>query len=263
MSHQHKIAIVTGGAGGIGRCITEEFLKAGATVACIDMDAEAGRGLEERYGAERLYFYAGDIAEQSVLDDFTARVVSRFGQVDYLINNACISKKGLLSECSYEDFEYVQRIGVTAPYYLTLRLKPHFAEGAAIINISSSRQFMSQPDTESYSAAKGGIGALTHSLSVSLTGKVRVNAINPGWIDTAAYHGKGERAEPAHSAPDRLQHPAGRVGIPQDIAAMVLFLCSDAAGFITGENISIDGGMGRLMIYHGDEGWTFNPGGQS
>lgn len=263
MSHHHKISVVTGGAGGIGRCLTEELLKAGAVVACIDTDSAAGRWLEEQYGTERLFFYAGDIAQQSVLDDFTAQVISRYGQVDYLINNACISRKGLQSECSYEDFEYVQRIGVTAPYYLTLRLKEYFAPGASIVNISSSRERMSQPDTESYTAAKGGIGALTHALSVSLAGKVRVNAISPGWIDTTAYHGTGESAEPVHTEPDRLQHPAGRVGTPADIAAMVLFLCSEAAGFITGENITIDGGMSKQMIYHGDEGWTYHPGGQS
>ncbi|MEK3794487.1 SDR family oxidoreductase [Paenibacillus sp. FSL R7-0204] len=262
MSHHNKIAIVTGGAGGIGRCITGELLKAGAVVACIDTDSAAGRWLEERYGTERLFFYAGDIAQQSVLDDFTAQVISRYGRVDFLINNACISRKGLQSECSYEDFEYVQRIGVTAPYYLTLRLKPYFAQGASIVNISSSRERMSQPDTESYTAAKGGIGALTHALSVSLAGKARVNAVSPGWIDTTAYHGTEESAEPVHTEPDRLQHPAGRVGTPADIAAMVLFLCSEAAGFITGENITIDGGMSKQMIYHGDGGWTYHPGGQ-
>ena len=263
MNHQNKIGIVTGGEGGIGRCITEELLNAGAAVACIDTDLEAGDWLVGRYGAERLYFYAGDIAERSVIDDFTAQVIGRFSRVDYLINNACISKKGLLSECSYEDFEYVQRIGVTAPYYLTLLLKDHLAPGASIVNISSSRERMSQADTESYTAAKGGIGALTHGLSVSLAGKARVNAVSPGWIDTAGYHGTGEADVPVHSEPDRLQHPAGRVGTPPDIAAMVLFLCSDAAGFITGENITVDGGMGKQMIYHGDEGWTYKPGGQS
>lgn len=263
MNHKNKVAVVTGGANGIGRCITGELLNAGAVVACIDTDMEAGRWLEEQYGTERLFFYQGDVSQQTVLEDFTAEVIRRFSQVDYLVNNACISKRGLLSECSYEDFEYVQRIGVTAPYYLTLRLKEHFAPGASIVNLSSSRERMSQADTESYTAAKGGIGALTHALSVSLAGKARVNAISPGWIDTAAYHGRGEAAAPVHTEPDRLQHPAGRVGTPPDIAAMVLFLCSEAAGFITGENINIDGGMGKLMIYHGDEGWSYAPGGQS
>ena len=121
------------------------------------------------------------------------------------------------------------------------------AEGAAIVNISSSRDRMSQPQTESYTAAKGGIAALTHALAVSLAGKVRVNSISPGWIDTAYT---------VYEGPDAVQQPVGRVGNPLDIANMVLYLCSDKAGFITGENICIDGGMTRQMIYHGDNGWT-------
>ena len=121
------------------------------------------------------------------------------------------------------------------------------AEGAAIVNISSSRDRMSQPQTESYTAAKGGIAALTHALAVSLAGKVRVNSISPGWIDTAYT---------VYEGPDAVQQPIGRVGNPLDIANMVLYLCSDKAGFITGENICIDGGMTRQMIYHGDNGWT-------
>ena len=127
---------------------------------------------------------------------------------------------------------------------------PYFAPGASIINISSSRDRMSQPQSESYSAAKGGISALTHALAVSLGGKVRVNSISPGWIDTdyTVYEG-----------PDAIQQPAGRVGNPLDIANMVLFLCSEKAGFITGENICIDGGQTRLMVYHNDYGWTYNP----
>ena len=148
---------------------------------------------------------------------------------------------------SYEDFEYAMRVGVTAPFYLSKLLMPHFAEGASIVNISSSRDRMSQPETESYTAAKGGIAALTHAMAVSLAGKARVNSISPGWIDTnyTVYEGA-----------DATQHPAGRVGDPRDIANMVLYLCSDMAGFITGENICIDGGMTKQMIYHGDCGWS-------
>jgi NAD(P)-dependent dehydrogenase (short-subunit alcohol dehydrogenase family) len=123
---------------------------------------------------------------------------------------------------------------------------PYFAEGASIVNISSSRDRMSQPETESYTAAKGGISALTHALAVTLAGKVRVNSVSPGWIDNAYT---------VYEGPDATQQPAGRVGMPPDIANMVLYLCSDMAGFITGENICIDGGMTRLMIYHGDHGW--------
>ena len=151
--------------------------------------------------------------------------------------------------CIRDRFQYALSVGVTAPFYLSKLFAQHFAPGGVIINISSSRDRMSQPQTESYTAAKGGIAALTHALAVSLAGRVRVNSISPGWIDTA-YR--------VYEGPDAMQQPAGRVGNPMDIAHMVLFLCSDKAGFITGENICIDGGMTRQMIYHGDWGWRLD-----
>jgi len=175
-------------------------------------------------------------------------VINQHGHVDFLINNAPPAMRGI-DECSYEEFEAALKVGVTAPFYLTKLFKDHFAPGAAVINISSSRDRMSQPQTESYTAAKGGIAALTHALAVSLAGKVRVNSISPGWIDTDYTEYEG---------PDATQQPAGRVGNPMDIANMALFLCSDKAGFITGENICIDGGMTKLMIYHNDHGWTLD-----
>lgn len=232
----NKVAVVTGGAKGIGKAIAEEFRKAGAHVCVIDL-------LPNDY-------YVGDLADQVVLEDFARKVIEDYGHVDYLINNALPLMKGL-NQCSYEEFNYALRVGVTAPFYLSKLFAPHFAPGASIVNISSSRDRMSQPQTESYTAAKGGISALTHALAVSLAGKVRVNAIAPGWIDTdyTVYEG-----------PDATQQPAGRVGNPMDIANMVLFLCSDKAGFITGENICIDGGMTRQMIYHNDFGWTLQGG---
>ena len=188
-------------------------------------------------------------ADKNVLERFANEVIAKHGRVDYLVNNALPLMKGL-AECSYEEFQYALSVGVTAPFYLAKLFAPHFAEGAAIVNISSSRDRMSQPQTESYTAAKGGIAALTHALAVSLAGKARVNSISPGWIDTqyTVYEG-----------PDAVQQPAGRVGNPLDIANMVLYLCSDKAGFITGENICIDGGMTRQMIYHGDNGWSLSP----
>ena len=233
---QDKIAVVTGGAKGIGKAIAEEFRKAGAKVCIIDLLDNDG--------------YTGDLAEQTVLENFARKVIAEHGHVDYLINNALPLMKGI-DKCSYEEFNYALRVGVTAPFYLTKLFAPHFAPGAAIVNISSSRDRMSQPQTESYTAAKGGISALTHALAVSLAGKVRVNSISPGWIDTdyTVYEGA-----------DAIQHPAGRVGNPLDIAHMVLYLCSDKAGFITGENICIDGGMTRQMIYHNDFGWTLQGG---
>ncbi len=233
---ENKVAVVTGGAKGIGKAIAGEFRKAGANVCVIDLLPNA--------------YYQGDLADQKVLEDFARKVLDDYGHVDYLINNALPLMKGI-DACSYEEFNYALRVGVTAPFYLAKLFAPHFAPGAAIVNISSSRDRMSQPQTESYTAAKGGISALTHALAVSLAGRVRVNAIAPGWIDTdyTVYEG-----------PDALQQPAGRVGNPMDIANMVLYLCSDKAGFITGENICIDGGMTRQMIYHNDFGWTLQGG---
>jgi len=207
--------------------------------------------LQSRY--ENLHFFPGDIAEKTILENFVNSLNNN--PVNCLINNACIGCGGLLSGCSYEEFEYVQRIGVTAPYYLTSLLlqKNLLAPNAAIINIASTRANQSQPNTEPYSAAKGGVISLTHAMAISLAGKARVNSISPGWIDTAAYH---ENAEiPNHSDQDHRQHPAGRIGTPEDIAEMILYLCSDKAAFITGENITIDGGMSRLMVYHNDNGW--------
>lgn len=228
---KNKIVVVTGGARGIGKCIREQFEKAGAKVCVIDI-------LENDY-------FVGDLASKDTLECFAKKVIADYEHVDYLVNNAAPKFCGI-SNGNYEDFEYALKVGVTAPFYLTKLFAPYFAKGASIVNISSSRDRMSQPESESYTAAKGGIASLTHALAVSLSGKVRVNSISPGWIDTdyKVYEG-----------PDALQQPVGRVGNPPDIANMVLYLCSDMAGFITGENICIDGGMTKQMVYHDDFGW--------
>ena len=194
-----KVAVVTGGAHGIGKCIAEEFQKQGAAICVIDI----------RPGDH----YVGDLADKNVLESFAKHVIEKYGRVDFLINNALPLMKGIDS-CSYEEFQYALSVGVTAPFYLSKLFAPYFADGASIINISSSRDRMSQPQT--------------------------------GWIEVNSEQ---------HEGPDAVQQPVGRVGEPLDIANMVLFLCSDKAGFITGENICVDGGMTRQMIYHGDHGW--------
>lgn len=228
---EDKVAVVTGGANGIGRCVADEFRARGAKVYVID----------KQEGSH----FVGDIADKATLEAFVAEILGRHDKVDYIINNALPLMKGI-DTCSYEEFQYALSVGVTAPFYLVKLLMPRLADGASIVNISSSRDRMSQPQTESYTAAKGGIAALTHSLAVTLAGRARVNSISPGWIDTTGAVFEGA---------DAAQQPVGRVGNPMDIANMVLFLCSDKAGFITGENICIDGGMTRQMIYHGDYGW--------
>ena len=229
-----KVAVITGGAHGIGKAIAEAFRDEGAAVEIIDIAPGE--------------HYVGDISKKETLEAFAQAVLDKHGHIDFLINNALPLMKGI-DACTYEEFQYALSVGVTAPFYLSKLFAPHFAPGGVIINISSSRDRMSQPQTESYTAAKGGIAALTHALAVSLAGRVRVNSISPGWIDTA-YR--------VYEGPDATQQPAGRVGNPMDIAHMVLFLCSDKAGFITGENICIDGGMTRQMIYHGDWGWRLD-----
>ena len=231
MQFKNKVVVITGGAHGIGKTTKEAFESEGALVEVIDI-------------AEGTHF-VGDISKKEVLEAFASYVLERHGHVDYLINNALPVMKGI-DECSYEEFEYAMAVGVTAPFYLAKLFQDYFAEGACIINMSSSRDRMSQPQTESYTAAKGGIASLTHALAVSLAGKVRVNSISPGWIETG---------DEIYEGPDAIQQPVGRVGNTMDIANMILFLCSDKAGFITGENICMDGGMTKQMIYHGEHGW--------
>ena len=230
-----KTAVITGGAQGIGRAVADAFLREGASVYIIDK--QPGE------------WFVGDVADKGTLERFAESVIARSGRVDYLVNNALPLMKGI-DDCSWEEFSYALAVGVTAPFYLTKLLMPYFSPDASVVNIASSRDRMSQPQTESYTAAKGGIAALTHAMAVSLAGKARVNSISPGWIDTTGSEITGA---------DALQQPAGRVGKPEDIAETVLFLCSEKAGFITGENICIDGGMTKLMIYHGEHGWTYRP----
>lgn len=233
MRFENKVAVITGGAQGIGKAIADAFRAEGAEIYIIDIQPGD--------------WFVGDVGDKDTLEQFSRHVIENAGHVDYLVNNALPLMKGI-GECSFEEFQYALSVGVTAPFYLTRLLMPFFAPGASVINISSSRDRMSQPQTESYTAAKGGITALTHAMAISLAGKVRVNSISPGWVDTT---------ESTITGPDALQQPVGRVGKPEDIAELTLFLCSEKAGFITGENICVDGGMTKLMIYHGEHGWSY------
>lgn len=226
-----KVVVITGGASGIGRTIADSFKEEGAQVCIIDIKDNP--------------YFVGSVASKKDIEDFASKVLEEYGKVDVLVNNAPPKMMGL-EEASYEDFEEAMRSGVVAAFYLTKLFKDNFAKGASIINISSTRAHQSQAQTETYSAAKGALFSLTHSLAVTLAGKVRVNAILPGWIDVdyKVYDGA-----------DADQHLVKRVGNPADISNMVLYLASDKADFISGQEFVVDGGMSKLMIYHGDEGW--------
>lgn len=228
---KNKVVLVTGGAHGIGKQVAKDFKETGAHVYIIDIQPGD--------------YFVGDLSKKEVIEEFVQYVMSKEDHIDILINNAIPLFKGIDS-CSYEEFQYALNVGLVAPFYLAKLCHPHFASGSSIVNMTSTRAYMSMPQSESYASAKGGISALTHALAVSLGPKVRVNSIAPGWIETDGA---------VYSGADASQQPVGRVGKPEDISNMVLFLCSDKAGFITGENITIDGGMMHQMIYHDDHGW--------
>lgn len=242
------IAIVTGCAQGIGKALTKSLLQEGYRVIGIDINSRALSSLEAEV-SEPHQFLIADIAKQDQLDFCIDHILSENQKVDLIINNACFSAKGLLSECSWEAFNKVLMTGISAPYYLAMKLQHHFAPGASIINIGSTRAFQSQKDTESYSAAKGGIEALTHALAMSLQGKCRVNCIAPGWI--ASLDGQISEA-------DLLQHPSRRLGTNQDIIKAVQYLKDKDNMFVNGQTLIVDGGMSKRMIYHNDEGWSYH-----
>lgn len=241
--------LVTAGAHGIGKQICLDFASRGDKVCFIDINQESGKRLEEV--SDNLHFFHGDVSQKSVLADFVAYAKQQLDSIDILVNNAGLSKGGILDDASYEDLDYALAVGLKAPYELSRLCKEDLNHNKGrIVNISSSRAFQSEPNTETYTAVKGGVTALTHALSVSLGPDVLVNAIAPGWINT-------EETEAGISDTDRQAIPAGRVGNPTDISSLVLFLSDNP--FISGETIVVDGGMNKRMIYHGENNWFYQP----
>lgn len=247
-----KVVVITGAAQGIGLVSALSFLKNGASVIGIDNDKEAISDAMEDFLNEfkSIFFYECDLSKSHMIEDVCNKIGERFKRIDVLVNNAAAFSTMPISKRPVEDWEYVIKVNLTAPYLMTKFLLPYMQEGASIINIASTRALMSEPNTEPYSASKGGIVALTHSLAVSLASyRIRVNAISPGWIETSEYKKRKLRSKPVLRQIDHLQHPAGRVGTPYDIANAILFLSSQKSGFITGTNLVIDGGMTIKMIY--------------
>ncbi|KAF2076455.1 hypothetical protein CYY_002258 [Polysphondylium violaceum] len=251
MEFKNKLVLITGGNRGIGLELTRSFLREGAFVSFIDVNIDGAFELSAEFGVNQLFSFKGDVSNENHLKSFVSETRERFPNrsIDIVVNNAMVShENGVLSDIGFEQFTKIIQIGTVAPYYLTLLCKPYFsAEGASIVNIASTRAFQSMPNCEAYAAAKGGVVALTHALAVSLSeAKIRVNSVSPGWIDTVGY-------EPTEQ--DNKQHLVGRIGTTSDIVNAVFFLSSSKSSFITGQNIIVDGGMSKQMIYHGEHGW--------
>ncbi len=245
---QGKVVIVTGGAQGIGRGIAARFLEAGASVVVADADAEA---LEEiKLEQPVIHTVQCDVSSEDEVKELVASALEKFGQIDFLVNNAGIGINKPLETLELFDWNRVIGVNLTGAFLMAKYASPHLRSSrGSIVNITSTRAVMSEANTEAYSASKGGLLALTHALAVSLGPDVRVNAVSPGWIETRDRQKKSAQAEVHYSDLDLAQHPVGRVGTPEDIAAMVMFLCSSEAGFVTGQNFVVDGGMTKKMIY--------------
>lgn len=251
MRLKDRRVLITGGGQGIGRAMARRFLEEGAAVAIAELDVEAGREMVAEYAAlGEIQAIPADLADPAAVQGAVEQAALALGGLDVLVNNAAISANGPLQDLRLEDWNRVLAVNLTAPLLAAKYAAPHLArQGGCIVNLASTRAFMSEPGTEAYSASKGGIVALTHALAVSLGPAVRVNCIAPGWIETRDWQKHSRRRSPAHSPEDQAQHPVGRVGRPEDVAALAVFLASDEAGFVTGACFTVDGGMTRKMIY--------------
>lgn len=247
-----KVVLVTGGAQGIGKGIAESVLAAGGSVLIGDLDAEAGKAcLDEWNVPDRAAFLVLDVSKEASVKRFVAGALKRFGRIDGLVNNAGIADPvtGPLEDLDWNEWKRRIDTNLGGAFLCCKHALPELKKrNGAVVNIASSRAHQSEPDTEAYAASKGGIVAFTHALAIS-AGPVRVNAIDPGWIVVDDWKKPSERHKPKLSAADHAQHPVGRAGVPPDIGALAVFLLSSQAGFITGENITVDGGMTRKMQY--------------
>jgi NAD(P)-dependent dehydrogenase (short-subunit alcohol dehydrogenase family) len=249
--NKRKVAIVTGGGQGIGKAIVKRLLENRLCVVLAEIDREAGREtLEEYHSLGQCVFMHADITDEAAVKAVVRETVDCFGRLDAMINNAGIFVSKRLEKVSLAEWNRVLAVNLTGAFLCAKFAAPHLAKSAgAIVNIASTRALMSEPDTEAYAASKGGVVALTHALALSLGPGVRVNCISPGWIDVSGWKKRRARRATTLSERDHGQHPAGRVGRPEDIASLTAYLISPEAAFVTGANVIVDGGMTRKMIY--------------
>jgi NAD(P)-dependent dehydrogenase (short-subunit alcohol dehydrogenase family) len=248
-----KVGVVTGGGQGIGKGIVKRLLEEGISVVIAEIDEGAGREAEsELKHLGPVFFTRTDVADEESVKNCVTLVIQKFGRLDALVNNAGIAhaEQGPIAELKLEDWNRMISTHLTGCFLCAKHASPYLRKArGSVVNIASTRAFQSEANTEAYAAAKGGIVALSHALAISLGPDVRVNCIAPGWIDVRAWE-KGNRGPLPDLRPiDHAQHPVGRVGKPEDIAALVAFLLSDQVGFITGQTLIVDGGMTRKMIY--------------
>lgn len=246
-----KVAIITGGGQGIGKAVAQRLLSAGTTVVIAEIDEEAAREVESEYADLGTVLYVpANVTDETSVKNLMETTINTFGRIDVLMNNAGIAANRPIANLSLEEWNRVITTNLTGTFLCSKHAAPHLArQSGSIINMASTRTLMSEPDTEAYSASKGGIAALTHSLAISLGPNVRVNCISPGWIEVSPWKKKQFRRMPGITEAEGRQHPVGRVGTPEDIASLVCYLISPEAGFITGANFVVDGGMTRKMIY--------------
>ncbi|GAA3947073.1 SDR family oxidoreductase [Allohahella marinimesophila] len=253
---QQQVIYVTGGAQGIGRGIVEHLLRLGHQVVAADIDEEAGEELLSALSAqrERLRFVKTDIADEASVQASLLATVEAFGRLDGIVNNAAIADpyNAALEEFTFDAWRKVLDTNLHGAFLVSKYALPYLRQhGGSIVNMASTRALQSEPNSEAYATCKGGLLALTHAMAISLGPQVRVNAVSPGWIDVSGWQKASKHEQAKLSQADHEQHPVGRVGKPGDVAATVAFLLSNEAGFITGQNIVVDGGMTRKMIYEG------------
>jgi NAD(P)-dependent dehydrogenase (short-subunit alcohol dehydrogenase family) len=251
MRFEGKVFVVTGGSQGIGRGIVKLLSDEGARVAIVDTDVRAGRDAVEEYG-DRVMFQRGDISREADARRAITAVMKWGRRLDGLVNNAGLAdpEVGPVERLALAKWQRFLDVNLTGAFVMTKHALRHLRKTrGSIINIASTRAVQSEPDTIAYAATKGGLVALTHALAISVGPEVRVNCVSPGWIATDEYLPRSKRHPPQLSAEDHAQHPAGRVGKPEDVAALCAYLLSGDAEFATGANFILDGGMTRKMIY--------------
>ena len=246
-----KVFLVTGGARGIGRAIVKRLAGDGARVCVVDADRAAGLDAAREYG-EQVTFVRADVSVERDVRRAVATCTRWGGRLDGVVNDAAIANPatGPIEALSLARWRRMLDVNLTGSFLVAKHAVPHLRRArGAIVNVSSTRALQSEPHTEAYAATKGGLLALTHALAISLGPRVRVNCISPGWIATDDFAPRGQRKAPRLKPSDHAQHPAGRVGRPEDVAGLCAWLLSDEAAFVTGQNLVIDGGMTRKMVY--------------